>query len=136
MPTPPRAPAGLQTEGKKLWKQVLTDHTLASWELEILEGACRTKDIMSVLDADIRASKLKTTGSMGQEILNDSVKERRMQEQHYIKLLTSLNLPNAAQLAATAKGAAQTRQAAPARSAHARKAARARWEPSTAPPTK
>lgn len=121
MATPPRAPAGLALQGQKLWKKILTEHTLTSWELEILEGACRTKDLITTLDGDIATSELKTTGSMGQEILNDSVKERRMQEAHLIKLLTTLKLPDAVQLAG---GKSKVRQAA---SSHGRVAAQGRW---------
>lgn len=122
MAQPPRAPAGLARPGATLWKKIVAEHTLSVWELEILEGACRTKDLVTVLDGDIATSELKTMGSMDQEVLNDSIKERRMQESHLIKLLTQLRLPDAQQLAGTSHS--KTRVAA---GAHARKAARTRW---------
>lgn len=125
--TPPRAPEGLSLPRKKLWKVILTEHKLAAWELEILEDACRTKDLIATLDGDIAISELKTTGFMDQEILNDSIKERRMQGAHLIKLSASLKLPDAQQIAGVGQSRARTA------ASHARKAAQGRW---AKPPTR
>ena len=98
---PPRAPAGLSKPGSALWRKIAGEYPLSIWELEILEDACRTKDLITTLDGDIAISELKTVGSQEQEVLNDSIKERRMQASHLVKLLTTLKLPDAQQLAGT-----------------------------------
>lgn len=63
-----RTPAGLQAEGKKLWRSVTAVFDLEDepHKVQILAQACRVADVVSELDDAADQAPLTVKGSMGQ----------------------------------------------------------------------
>lgn len=114
----PAVPADLGDSGKKLWRSIVGKYDLRADELRILRDACMAADIQATLEEDIAESPLKTRGSQGQEVLNDSLKEWRQYSNLVSQHLKKLALPDEA-------GVQERRTASVSESARA--AARARW---------
>lgn len=116
-PAPPRV---LGREGRAFWRLVHSLYDdLAPAELALLEQACRSLDVIAVLDAAAAAEPL-TTGSKGQTIVHPATTEARLQRRELARILDQLGLPDPASGATEAKPSSpQKRRAA--------KAAEARW---------
>lgn len=117
--TPPRAPKGLGTTGKRLWKAVLDDlpkgWELDRRELELLALAARQSDDLTRLEAAIKKEGVMSIGSTGQLVVNPAVTEARQARLAISRLVGLLELPDAEEQPATTS------------SVRSRKAANARW---------
>ena len=77
MTTTPRAPADLDTAGRKLWRDILRTHDLDGRELAILHEAARQADTLDALAKVLASQGYTTVGSAGQQRLNPAVTEAR-----------------------------------------------------------
>lgn len=115
-----QAPKNLGVNGRKLWKDVISAYGLRPDELQILEDACRERDLIDRMqdELDQPGTSLIVTGSMKQEVANPLVSELRQHRSTYRALVAALKLPDGPP--------AQTKPSQ-ARSSKARAAANARW---------
>ena len=114
MPTlqPPKI---LADAGKALWSEVTSKYELRADELAILQRACRTADLLDVMEAAWAADpRMMVKGSQGQEVINPVLAEMRQYGAALNTLLKSLRLPD-------------ENDTAEARSTQARDAANSRW---------
>lgn len=88
-----RSPAGLQAEGKRLWKSVITEFDLESepHKRQILGQACRVADVIAELDEAAEQAPLTVKGSMGQQVISPFIAEARAQRSLLAQLLARLN---------------------------------------------
>lgn len=107
------APGGLGLGGRTLWRRVVAVYELRPDELELLESACRERDLLDRLEAELAGVSTTTAGSMGQEVAHPVLSELRQHRSTYRQLLGALKLPDEA---------GET-----SRSSAAREAAAARW---------
>lgn len=111
-----RLPASLRRSGRALWKAILaevpSDSELDQRELALLERACSCADRIADLDALVKRDGLMTLGSAGQSVLHPAVSEARQQKLVLLRLLSALNLNEAAE---ETPGVRQARLAARAR---------------------
>jgi hypothetical protein len=114
-----RAPAGLRTAGRRLWRQITDGLRLRPDELALLEPACRTADDLAEREATLRKAKPVVAGSAGQPRPNPLYAEVRASREALRRLLGSLDVPEAEGLGSEWDGLTA--------SSRARKAARARW---------
>lgn len=101
MTATPRAPVGLGTRGKRLWKDL---HELTEFDpaqLAILEEACRTADRLDRLDAILRGADAEwLTLRLGADegdvtvVLAGPLAEARQQQTVLKQLLVALRLPD------------------------------------------
>ncbi|MDQ4213267.1 hypothetical protein [Microbacterium capsulatum] len=86
MTKPLRAPAGLGTAGRALWRQIATDWAENAVipdarEHRLLADACHEADVLALLQAELdtaaASGSLTTRGSMGQLITHPHVAEAR-----------------------------------------------------------
>ena len=116
-----RPPKGLNGEGRRLWRSVVSAYDLRADELVVLESACRCADLVVQLDEAMRGQPLVSKGSMGQEREHPLLSEQRQQRALMVRTLASLKLPDLDSSEQPADDAAG------ARSVAARRAAQARW---------
>src|SRR4051794_11391586 len=88
----PTAPRGLRARGRKLWRDVLTDHELRPDELVVLSGAARTADELDRLEAELASAEVVVAGSTGQERPNGLFREVREHRKTLAGLLKQLGL--------------------------------------------
>ena len=91
-----KAPKGLGTAGRRLWRDVLAD-VAEGWQLDardlaLLEAACRAADRAVALDEAIENDGLMVAGSQGQRVLHPAVGEARLQRQLVAVLLGKVEL--------------------------------------------
>jgi hypothetical protein len=116
----PRAPAGLDAGGRRLWRALTTSYEWRVDEIELLEQACRARDTVDrVADAAANAPTI-VEGSVGQPRPNPLLAELRAQRAAYAKLIEALQVPDPT-------GAAGEVSRLTSSQRHARKAAQARW---------
>jgi hypothetical protein len=113
----PRAPKGLQTAGKRFWREMNQTYEFDVDRLVILEQACRELDLIERLqDIVSEADSLRTRGSQGQEVSIPEVGAVKEHRSLLNTLIKSLDLPSE-----DADNGKMTRSEA------GRKAAMARW---------
>jgi hypothetical protein len=88
----PKAPSGLKTSGRALWRAVLTDFVLDEHETTILREACRTADLLDGLEALLSEEGLTSETSQGRRI-HPAAAELRAQRVTFARLLTALRIP-------------------------------------------
>lgn len=110
-----RAPAGLGTPGRALWRQITAAYELTPAELAILEQAARTGDELALLVGALADEPAMVTGSTGQVRVNPLFAALREHRHTLDRLVTSLALPMPGEQAGTPRSPA------------ARRAARTRW---------
>ncbi len=120
MTTIPRAPAGLQTAGRRLWRDVLADVEMRPDELAVLEAACRHLDLLVALERVLDEHGPTTKGSTGQTRVHPVVAELRQGRLALGKLLGQLGVQDAPGERFDLSDPAQ-------RSSRARRAALSRW---------
>ena len=88
-----RLPAGLTTEGRKLWRSITAEFDLENepHKLQILAQACRTVDLIAELDEAAAEAPLTVRGSMGQPVISPFIAEARAQRALLAQLLARLN---------------------------------------------
>lgn len=94
MTTTPRAPADLDTAGRKLWRDILRTHDLDGRELAILHEAARQADALDAMTKVLASVGYTTTGSAGQQRLHPAVSESRQARLALGRLLDLLHLPD------------------------------------------
>lgn len=92
----PRAPRGLGTRGKALWRDVHRefDMTRDPHRLVLLEDACRTADLIDRLQEAVDSQDLRVRGSQGQPVAAPELSEIRQHRGTLAALLTKLALPD------------------------------------------
>jgi hypothetical protein len=88
------APKGLGRQGRKLWRDVVSEYELRVDELVLLENACRTVDKIEFLEAGMAGEPLIVKGSMGQEREHPLLSETRQQRSYLNRTLAQLKLPD------------------------------------------
>lgn len=93
-PKPP--PKSLAAAGATLWRNVMKSYDLRVDELAVLESACKTADMIAILDREWEGlgKPFLTRGSMGQDVIHPLIGERRAQQAQLAKLLAQLKLPD------------------------------------------
>ena len=89
----PNAPAGLGTEGKKLWKEIVGtfDVVEEAHKRRILFDACRTADLIDRLDTAMNDQPLTAKGSMGQLVIHPLIAQVQASRMQLSQLLSRLN---------------------------------------------
>ncbi|ORB11659.1 hypothetical protein BST37_18680 [Mycobacterium noviomagense] len=102
----PKAPKGLKTRGRQLWRELHTtyDFTDCPEKLIILEQAARTADVVARLQSIVDAADdLRVKGSQGQPVAAPEVAELRQYRALLTSLLKSLTLPDEEETAGSGK---------------------------------
>ncbi len=92
MTTIPRAPRGLNTSGRDLWKAVHEAFELSEHERSLLHQACRTVDSLDALQGLLDVDGLTSESSQGVRI-HPALVELRQQRITLAKLFAALHLP-------------------------------------------
>lgn len=111
-----RAPSGLGSAGRRLWRETLDAYDLDPAELELLTAACRCLDELATIEEGLATGPVLVTGSTGQPVAHPLLSEARAHRKLLESLLRALALP--------VEGESVGRVRSPA----ARDAARARWD--------
>lgn len=92
----PKPPKSLQDAGKALWSSIADRYVLRADEIARLEHACRTADMVAMLEAAWveKGCPTETTGSMGQEVIHPLIGELRSQRAALDGALVRLKLPD------------------------------------------
>src|SRR3954452_13883233 len=88
----PTAPRGLGVRGRKLWRDVVTEHELRPDELALLGAAARTADELDRLETELTTAEVVVAGSTGQERPNPLFREVREHRKTLAGLLRQLRL--------------------------------------------
>lgn len=88
-----RVPAGLQKNGKALWRRITAEFDLKSDpdKAELLFQACKTADQIAELDEEAAVAPLTVKGSMGQPVISPFIAEARVQRGLLAQLLSRMN---------------------------------------------
>jgi hypothetical protein len=102
----PKAPAGLDARGRKLWREVLAGYDLEDKpaELAMLEEACRIADRLERLDELLRGdaevwTRIRLPREDGPEqpltlVIDSALSEARQQANIFKQLVAALRLPD------------------------------------------
>lgn len=85
-------PRGLRAAGKRLWEAVTSTFDLDPPEAALLEEACRTRDLLADLRAEIAQNPAVIDSNQGVRV-HPAIVEARQQRLILAKLLTGLGLP-------------------------------------------
>ncbi len=96
MTAKPKVPTGTQASGRRLWRSVVDDYELEEHELALLREAVRTVDLLTKLDAKVRAEGPLVATQDGQRAHPAAV-EARQQRITLARLLAALRLPSGAE---------------------------------------
>jgi hypothetical protein len=88
-----RPPAGLQRNGRALWRAVLADFDLEEHERQLLHETCRTRDLCDRLQQVLDADGPMSQSSQGVRVHPAAV-ELRQQRITLARLLAALNVPS------------------------------------------
>lgn len=88
----PKAPAGLRSSGRVLWRDVLTNYELDEHETTILREACRTADSLDSLQTILEAEGHMSQSSQGARV-HPALVELRQQRIAFARLVTALRIP-------------------------------------------
>ncbi len=89
---PEKAPAGLGADARALWSSVIEEYDLEEHERALLVEACRTVDLLTKLDAEVRRDGPMLESSQGLRAHPAAV-EARQQRITLARLLAALRLP-------------------------------------------
>lgn len=93
----PRAPRGLDSRGRQLWREIhaVYDFAEAPERAILLEEACRTADVIKRLQEVVdAAADLRVRGSQGQPVAMPEIAELRQYRSLLTSLLKALALPD------------------------------------------
>lgn len=88
-----RAPAGLGSAGRKLWRDILAEYRLSSGELAILARAAHCADRLAAIDAELAGADLVIEGSTGSPRPNPLLASADSAERTFDTLIRALALP-------------------------------------------
>jgi len=91
--TAEKAPQGLKKAGALLWRSVVDDYELEEHERVQLLEACRTVDLLNVLDAAVLRDGGLIRTSQGL-VAHPAAKEARQQRIALARMLAALRLPS------------------------------------------
>lgn len=91
--TVPKAPAGLEQAGRRLWRAVLKAFDLEEHELALLRRACHVADRCEALQAVVDSEGLFETNRLGERKMHPAVVELRQQEILLAKLVVAMRVP-------------------------------------------
>lgn len=87
-------PVGLALAGKSLWSGIADVYELRADEVAVLTDACRTADLIAVMEAGLVDQPLMVKGSQGQLVINPLISELRQYRAARAALLRQLKLPD------------------------------------------
>ena len=87
------APEGLESAGLRLWLAVTEEYELEEHELQLLEQAARTADLVARLHSAISDGELTEVGPHGGTRVRPEVVEIRQQRIVLARLLAALRVP-------------------------------------------
>ena len=92
----PKPPKDLRDAGKAVWSSIASKYQLRPDEVTRLEAACRTADVIGMLEDAWRdlGNPMVSKGSMGQEVIHPLIGEIRTQRSSLASLLSGLKLPD------------------------------------------
>lgn len=127
----PRAPGGLGTEGRRLWRRMHAEYDgFEPQELLVLEQVCAAADTIAALRAAVDEGGLIVAGSKGQPRVHPAVAELRLARAAFASLLGKLSLPAGGPDSDDGADDGPPASGATARQRSARKAAETRWSKS------
>ena len=85
-------PSGLKAAGKDLWRKSLADNEFAAHELVLLESACRFRDTIKALDAEVAKKGVLIPSPQGERV-NPVIAEARQQRMALARMLVTLDIP-------------------------------------------
>jgi|SRR5882757_485626 len=88
------APAGLNVAGVALWDGICGKYELRADEAAVLADACKTSDMIAVMEAGLEGQPLMVKGSQGQQVINPLISELRQYRSARAALLRQLKLPD------------------------------------------
>lgn len=124
-PSTPRAPKGLKSAGRGLWKEITSQWELRPDELRVLAKACSEEDIIERLKKGLEEAPLTSFGSQGQEVIHPLFSEIRQHMSTQAALLRQLRLAEADAEVELEEGSTDGPMS---RTESASKAAKTRWE--------
>ena len=84
-----KMPSGLGPDGRRVWKAVTEKHEFeAPTEPELLERACRVRDVIAALEKRLGGEVVTRDGRVRPELV-----ELRLQVQQYGRLMLALRVP-------------------------------------------
>lgn len=89
-----KAPESLGAAGRRLWDTTLETYTLAEHELDVLQEACYTLDLLQTMRRRVKKDGVMSTGSMGQDVVHPLIGEIRQQRGLFSQLMNALKLPD------------------------------------------
>lgn len=92
--TVPRTPPGLQTRGRKLWRDLWKQHEFEVGEAEVVLEACRTADRLERLNEICETAEPVIETDKGGVITHPAFGEIRQQANLLKMLITALRLPD------------------------------------------
>lgn len=85
-------PTDLAQAGRELWDHISGDYELSPHEAALLEEACRTRDRIAQMRAQVAADGVMLTSSQGLR-LHPAVAEERSQRLTLARLIATLGVP-------------------------------------------
>jgi hypothetical protein len=91
-----KPPKDLRDAGKAVWESIASKYELRPDEVTRLEAACRTADVIGMLEDAWRelGFPMVSVGSMKQEVIHPLIGEIRTQRSSLASLLAGLKLPD------------------------------------------
>jgi hypothetical protein len=92
----PRAPYGLGTAGKRLWRSIASGYVLRADEARVLEDACRIADTIARLEDAMVGEPTLVLGSRRQLVVHPLLLEQLSHRMALASALRQLRLPDVA----------------------------------------
>jgi hypothetical protein len=100
--TAPKPARGLKRSGRRLWMDISARFELEREELDLLERACRTRDLLDELDGIVRRE-----GTIVNRRAHPALVELRQQSIVFTRLIASLRIPDKEGVRAQRRGRAR-----------------------------
>jgi P27 family predicted phage terminase small subunit len=113
--TRPKAPTGLGTRGKRVWRRLHDHYAFSPAETELVVEVCRTVDTLEQLAEVVAADGTTSIGSKGQTVAHPALQELRQQRIALGRLLAQLDVEDVDGRAVPSPQTLRARTAAAAR---------------------
>jgi P27 family predicted phage terminase small subunit len=110
-----RAPTGLGTRGKRVWRRLHEHYEFSPAEVELVVEVCRTVDTLEQLAEVVAADGTTSVGSKGQKVAHPALQELRQQRIALGRLLAQLAVEDVDGRALPSPQTLRARKAATAR---------------------